>query len=120
MKNSDLAKDIQTFKSTFADKLPDGKWLGTDVNFDCVYEYQEAGIYKVYNTDDYGRDFGVIGYVRAASREHARLLLSIERSNAEIFLTGFYGSWIVSADEINDRIESLESELAKLKRVQNL
>jgi len=120
MKNSDLAKDIQTFKSTFADKLPDGKWLGTDVDFDCVYEYEEDGIYKVYNTDDYGRNSGVIGYVRATSREHARLLMSIERTNAEIFLTGFYDSQIISVDEINEKIASLESDLTILKRVQNL
>lgn len=74
-------------------------------------------IYNVYNAGMEGRDCNNIEYVKAFGTKHARLIVAVERENAEIFETGYYGANVTKEETIQEKVEKLKRELAKLENV---
>ena len=119
----DVDTDIEEFKNLFKEKIKDHtlmglKKLSDDHGSTMTDDY---GYYKVYESDDYGREERQIMIVRAVSKFHARLKASIKTKNSEITTTGFYSAKEVDIKEEISRLENLivssQRKLEELKRI---
>jgi len=75
-------------------------------------------IYKVYESDNYGRPMYTLGYIKASSTEEARKEMSLKlygTEDSEIVTTGFYGDNQIKFKEIVLN-ETARAELAKFDR----
>lgn len=73
-------------------------------------------IYGIYNTDDDGRKQGdYMFYVKAISKDHARIKGATYRNNIEIISTGYYRAEELSEDDIDGMIDALQHEIHLLK-----
>ena len=76
-------------------------------------------IYKVYESDDYGRPKYTLGYIKSSSTEEARKEMSLKlygRDDSEIVTTGYYGACPIPEQEYRELYETARAELAKFDR----
>jgi hypothetical protein len=72
-------------------------------------------IYKIYETDDYGRAEKVIGFVKSDSRENAKREYSIEHygsTDTEICTTGYYCATKITMEDYHNERVSLIDQLS--------
>lgn len=122
----DPSSDVEDFREKFAKKKmynnelvinePRIKGiLDSIVNNDPTMT-DDWKIYGVFNTDDNGRKRGdYMFYVKAVSKEHARVKGATYRNNIEIISTGYYKAEELSEEDIDDMIDALEYEIKLLK-----
>ena len=72
-------------------------------------------LFRVYNTDDYGRETILLGIFQATSEKEAREKAAEKFNNREIVTTGFYDASEVSDEELEKEKKKLQIELAKLE-----
>jgi hypothetical protein len=118
----DIAVEIQV---TYLKKYGPDSFLSKEVPEDFVQKVianlEEVeiikGIYDVYDAGMEGRDYDNIAYVNADSKQHARLLVAIERNSTEIFFTGFYNAEYVKREVIEKKLYDLKKEQILLEKV---
>jgi hypothetical protein len=124
----DVDSDIEEFNNIFKNKI----------NYYHIIEYLNLNIkklsddhgstmtddyryYKVYETDDYGRETRELIIVRAVNEFHARLKAAIKRKNIEIVTTGYFGAIQVDIESEISNLEKVittsQSKLEELKRI---
>ena len=115
--------DIEEFKNTFEGKINDYTLIELEKLSDAHGSTMigDYGSYKVYESDDYGREERQIMIVRAINESHAVLKASIETKNMEIATTGFYGACEIDIKlEIAQLKESIASFQRKLDNLEDL
>lgn len=122
----DPTLDVEDFKEKFAkNKMynnelvidsPDIKRILDIILNNNATMTDDWKIYGVYNADDYGRRQGdYMFYVKAVSKEHARVKAATYRNNIEIISTGYYKAEELSERTINIMIDALQYQISLLK-----
>jgi len=115
--------DIEVFKRKFGKKksiLSNEPWaesLQNDLEL-LASTKGKTKIWKVYESDDYGREVRLLGLFNGVSDQHARLKASIIFNNVEIYATGFYDADEISTGALKLKIKEAEEALDKLKNIQ--
>jgi hypothetical protein len=79
----------------------------------------KENIYRVYESDDYGRPNRTLGYIKASSTKEAREEMSIKlygTKDTELVKTGYYGAYPIPVEEYRANYEKARKELAKFDR----
>jgi hypothetical protein len=120
----DPTLDVEDFKEKFAKKKMYNNELIIDEpnikrildiilnnNATMTDDWEIYGIFRV----DGKRRGDYMFYVKAVSKEHARLKGATYRNNIEIISTGYYGSEELSERDIDGMIDALQHEIHLLK-----
>ena len=122
----DPSSDVEDFRENFAKKQmynnelvinePRIKGiLDSIVNNDPTMT-DDWEIYGIFNTDiNGGRRGDYMFYVKAVSKEHARLKGATYRNNIDIISTRYYGAEELSEGDIDGMIDALQHEINLLK-----
>ena len=122
----DPSSDVEDFRENFAKKQmynnelvinePRIKGiLDSIVNNDPTMT-DDWEIYGIFNTDiNGGRRGDYMFYVKAVSKEHARLEGATYRNNIDIISTRYYGAEELSEGDIDGMIDALQHEIHLLK-----
>jgi|LauGreDrversion4_2_1035121.scaffolds.fasta_scaffold923805_1 hypothetical protein len=122
----DPSLDVEEFKEKFANKKmyngssivdePGIKGILDNITNTNPTMTDEWEVYGVFNKDDNGRKQGdYILYVKAVSKNHARVKAATIKNCIEYISTGFYGAIKITKEEIDGKIDALQHEIHLLK-----
>ena len=119
----DPSEDVKQFKEKFSHYKVLQAWQDSNSPISRMFREIESSYptmtdeyetYRVDRLDDNGRVRGVVGYVRAVSKTHARIRASIFKNNKEILLTGYYSAY--TGTNIGEEIKIIEDNIKKLQK----
>ena len=120
----DPTLDVEDFKEKFAKKkMYNNELIIDEPNIKRILDIilnnnatmtDDWEIYGIFAIDDKRRG-DYMFYVKAVSKEHARLKGSTYRNNIEIISTGYYGAEELSERDIDGMIDALQHEIHLLK-----
>jgi hypothetical protein len=111
----DVSDDVEKFRRMFKGVIAEDGWVGValkrleDDNPTMTDDWSVWGIYRTVN----GRRMNYSGYVRAISKDHAKLKYAVNRKEINYFVD--YDAEELSQDDIDGIIDSLEYEIHLIK-----
>ena len=76
-------------------------------------------LFRIYETDDYGRPKYYMGVFKASSKEEAREIAAQMYNNLEISTTGFYGAEEVNASELAEERKKALKKIDDMTKIMN-